>query len=74
MNYDKTILGLLDRIKVLEGQVAALMDKKQKSSPSVKKQAQATFALTLTNAKCVLKIRTNPFLFWSPEIFIKKCN
>lgn len=37
MNYDKIILELLDRIKVLEEQVAALMDKKQKSSPSVKK-------------------------------------
>ena len=37
MNYDKIILELLDRIKVLEEQVAVLMEKENQSKTSVGK-------------------------------------
>ena len=36
MNYDKIILELLDRIKILEEQVAVLMDKENKAISSNK--------------------------------------
>ncbi len=37
MNYDKIILELLDRIKVLEEQVALLMEKEQKNKEMTNK-------------------------------------
>ena len=37
MNYDKIILELLDRIKVLEEQVAVLMDNEQKTNTASNK-------------------------------------
>lgn len=37
MNYDKIILELLDRIKVLEEQVKILMEKDQEKTTSINK-------------------------------------
>lgn len=51
MNYDKIILELLDRIKVLEEQVAGLMEKEQKLIKSSNKARTGDIRDYIENCK-----------------------
>ena len=56
MNYDKIILELLDRIKVLEEQVAVLMEKEQPHKETTSKITTADIREYIETCKCAARI------------------
>ena len=57
MNYDKIILELLDRIKVLEEQVATLMEKEQAPKASPNKVSTGDIRNYIEECKSLAKSR-----------------